>query len=71
MKRSGITQLPVWMRFVLGAVYFLLMAQYVVNDMPWNQYFRLAALTCLGFSLVAALVESHRLKQNRKDSQNR
>ena len=62
MKSHGFTQLSVWMRFVLGAVYFLLMAQYVVNDRHWNQYFRFAALTCLGLALVAALVESRRLK---------
>ena len=67
MRCHGFAQLSVWMRFVLGAVYFLLLAQYVVNDKPWNQYFRFAALTCLGSSLVAGLVESRGLKQGGSD----
>lgn len=70
MKSRRIAQLPLWMRFVLGAVYFFIMAQYILNESPWERYCGLAALLCLACALFSVLAETHRMQRSGASQQN-
>jgi len=65
MKNRRIRQVFICIRSVLGVVYCLLMAQFVLNDRAWGAHLGSAALTCLGLSLVAVLLAIYYLRDSR------
>ena len=71
MSSRGFQSISVWVRFVCVAVVFLLVAQYVVNDRPWDHIFRLAALVSLVLAIVMFLSENRRWKRDIRSSRNK